>query len=249
MGVDMSDYDNDGWPDAFINALANQRYALFRNTKGIFEYISGPSGVGSISKLHSGWGTRFVDVDNDGWKDLFVAQGHVMDNIELTQPATRYREPLLLMKNMRGRFQDISAQGGQPFRKPVAARGAAFGDLNNDGSIDVVVQCNDEAAMVLRNHPTGSRSWLLLNLVGTQSNRDGIGASVRIVGESGAEQHGFVSTASSYLSASDKRLHFGLGADRTIRLLEILWPSGVIQKLNDVETNQILTVREPQPGR
>ena len=245
MGVDFSDYDNDGWPDAFVNALANQRYALFRHNKSGFDYVSGPSGVGSISQLHSGWGTRFADFDNDGWKDLFVAQGHVMDNIEMTQPSTRYREALLLMKNARGVFRDVSTDSGEPFRRPLAARGAAFGDLNNDGRIDIVVQCNDEPALVLRNELKDKRSWLILNTVGTSSNRDGIGARVRLVAESGAEQYGFVSTASSYLSASDKRLHFGLGGEKSVRLIEIHWPSGTVQKLENVKANQILTVREP----
>jgi hypothetical protein len=247
MGVDFADYDNDGWPDAFVNALANQRYALFRHNKSGFDYVSGPTGVGSISQLHSGWGARFADFDNDGWKDLFVAQGHVMDNIELTQPSTRYREPLLLMKNMRGTFQDVSRGSGEPFRRQLAARGAAFGDLNNDGRIDVVVQCNDEPALVLRNELKSKRSWLIVNTVGSSSNRDGIGAQVRLVSESGAEQHGFVSTASSYLSASDKRLHFGLGDDKSVRVIEIHWPSGTLQKLENIKANQVLTVREPFP--
>jgi enediyne biosynthesis protein E4 len=245
MGVDMADYDNDGWPDVFVNALANQRYALFRNQKANFDYVSGPTGVGSISKLHSGWGTRFADLDNDGWKDLFVAQGHVMDNIELTQPSVRYREPLLLMKNAQGKFQDVSAQSGEPFSKPLAARGAAFGDLNNDGALDIVIHCNDEPALLLRNHVADSQSWLILNTTGTKSNRDGIGAAVRIVSQSGREQYGFVSTASSYLSASDKRLHFGLGSDKKVKLVEIHWPSGVVQKLEGLDANQIVTAREP----
>jgi hypothetical protein len=153
------------------------------------------------------------------------------------------------MRNERGRFEDVSALSGEPFRKPLAARGAAFGDLNNDGRIDVVVQCNDEAALVLRNDLKGTQSWLIVNTVGTASNRDGIGARVRVVGSSGVEQHGFVSTASSYVSASDKRLHFGLGADRSVKLLEILWPGGTLQKIGNIDSNQILTVREPEESR
>ena len=115
MGVDAGDYDRDGWPDSFVNALANQKYALFHNSKGFFEYASGPSGIGSISQMHSGWGAKFVDYDNDGWLDLFVAQGHVMDNIELTQPALRYKEPPQLIRNFRGKFIDVSAQSGDVF--------------------------------------------------------------------------------------------------------------------------------------
>ena len=117
MGVDFADYDNDGWPDVFINALANQRYALFQNRKGeSFDYVSGPTGVARITAAHSGWGAKFFDYDNDGWKDLFVAQGHVMDNIELTQPGFRYREPLLLMGNRQGKFEDVSRQSGAIFQ-------------------------------------------------------------------------------------------------------------------------------------
>lgn len=246
MGVDFADYDNDGWPDVFINALANQRYALFQNQKGRgFEYVSGRTGISRITANHSGWGAKFVDYDNDGWKDLFVVQGHVMDNIELTQPSSRYREPLLLMQNRKGTFVDISRSSGDGLQTPLAARGAAFGDLNNDGSIDVAINCNDGPAVVLMNRGGNGNHWLLLNPMGTRSNRDGIGARVRLVSKSGLEQHGFVSTAGSYASASDKRVHFGLGRDDTARLVEITWPSGSVQRLENVHADQVLTVKEP----
>jgi hypothetical protein len=247
MGVDFADYDNDGWPDVFVNALANQRYALFRNNKGSFEYVSGPSGVGGITKLHSGWGAKFVDVDNDGWRDLFVAQGHVMDNIELTQPSVRYLETLLLMRNRQGKFEDVSEASGPPFKTALAARGAAFGDLNNDGSMDIVISCNAQPALVLRNQAGKKHAWLTIETVGTRSNRDGIGAAIRVVSDSGTEQHAFVSTASSYLSASDKRVHFGLGSAKLVSLVEVRWPSGAAQQIKDVTLNRILTVREPEP--
>ena len=246
MGADFGDYDNDGWPDIFVNALAEQRYALFRNDGGWFEYASGPTEVARITSLHSGWGTKFVDFDNDGWKDLMVGQGHVMDNIELTQPFPRYLEPLLLMRNLGGRFEDVSQQAGPAFQVPLAARGAAFGDLNNDGRPDIVVSILDGPAMVLRNASPQENHWLLVNTVGRRSNRDGIGAALRLVSGSGREQRAFVSTAGSYLSCNDKRAHFGLGRERTIRLLEITWPSGVVQRLEGVQPNQILTVREPE---
>ncbi|HYZ87005.1 MAG TPA: CRTAC1 family protein [Bryobacteraceae bacterium] len=245
MGVDFADYDRDGWPDVFINALANQRYALFRNQKGTFNYVSGSSGVGSITATHSGWGAGFLDFDLDGWKDLFVAQGHVMDNIELTQPSVRYREPLLLMRNTSGRFTDTSVALGDIAGKSLSARGAAFGDLNNDGAIDIVVNCLGEPARVLMGKRNSDRAWLMVNTLGTSSNRDGIGSSVRIVHASGAEQHGFVGTASSYLSANDKRLHFGLGSEKEVKLVEIRWPGGRVQKLDNVQVNQLLVVREP----
>jgi hypothetical protein len=243
MGIDCADYDNDGRPDIFINALANQRYALFRNGGDGFEYVSGKSRVGAITALHSGWGAKLVDLDNDGWKDLFVGQGHVMDNIEMTQPSIRYREPLLLARNERGVFRDISEASGAPFRVPLAARGVAFGDLNNDGFIDLAINCNDGPAVLLANG--GNRNhWILIDTVGTVSNRDGIGASIRIVGASGAQQFGYVSTAGSYLSASDKRVHFGLGSDSKVALIEVRWPSGIVQTLRDVAPDQVLTIHE-----
>jgi enediyne biosynthesis protein E4 len=245
MGVDFADYDNDGWPDAFINALALQKYALFRNGKGSFDYVTGPSGIGGISALHSGWGAKFIDYDNDGWKDLFVAQGHVMDNIEVTQPALRYLEAPVLARNTGGRFNDVSKEGGAPFAKPLAARGAAFGDLNNDGLLEAVINCRDGRAVVLRNLGAGPSNWLLVNTIGGPSNRDGIGAKLRLVTASGLEQHAIVSTGGSYLSSSDKRVHFGLGPSERAALLEVAWPSGTVQRLENIRANQILTVREP----
>jgi hypothetical protein len=244
MGIDFEDYDNDGWPDVFVNALSYQKYALFRNIHSAFEYVSGPSGVSRITLPYSGWGTKFIDYDNDGWKDVFVGQGHSMDTIELTQPSIRYMEPLLLMRNVQGKFEDVSARSGEAFRVPRAARGVAFGDLDNDGFIDIVVNSNNMPALVLRNQGANGNHWLLVNTIGNTSNRDGIGAKLRIVSESGLEQHALVSTAGSYLSASDKRVHFGLGQDKSVKLLEITWPSGRVQRLTSVAADQILTVRE-----
>ena len=246
MGVDIADYNNDGWPDVFIDTLTTQRYALFQNQKGrSFDYVSGVSGVGRATAIHSGWGAKFIDYDNDGWRDLLVVQGHVMDNIELTQPTAHYREPLLLMHNRQGKFEDVSKLFGPVFQVPYAARGAAFGDLNNDGSVDIAINCHDGAALVLMNQGGTGNHWLLLNTIGTRSNRGGIGAGLRLVSESGAEQHAFVSTSGSYASASDKRVHFGLGQDSRVRLLEITWPSGSVQRLENIKADQVLTVREP----
>ena len=244
MGVDFSDYDNDGWPDVFIDDLGTQKYALFRNVKGSFEYVTNPAGIGAITLHHSGWGAKFLDFDNDGWKDLFIGQGHVMDNIELTQPFLRAIEPPLLLRNVAGKFRNVSAVSGDIFTVPLAARGVAVGDLDNDGFLDIAINCNHGTAVILRNQGNANH-WLMVNTVGSSSNRDGAGTRLRIVGESGLEQHAMVSTAGSYLSASDKRVHFGLGADRTVRLLELTWPSGAVQSLEAVAADQILTVHEP----
>ncbi len=245
MGTDFDDYDNDGWPDVVVGALANEKYALFRNRKGEFEYVSGRSGLGRISSMHSGWGLKLIDYDNDGWKDLFVAQGHVMDNISLSSPSLKYLEPMLLLKNDAGVFEDVSALSGDVLGVPRASRGVAFGDLDNDGFPDVVVSCLNAPAVVLRNGGGNGNHWLLVNTVGTSSNRDGIGARIRVVSESGLEQFGFVTTAGSYQSANDKRVHFGLGQDKKVKLLEILWPSGIEQRLEGITADQILTVKEP----
>jgi hypothetical protein len=243
MGVDFADFDNDGWPDVFVNALAKQKYALFRNRSGAFEYISGRMGLAAASVGHSGWGAKFVDYDNDGLKDIFVAQGHVMDNIELTQPDVRYLEPPLLLRNVPPLFVDASKHSGPIFSLPLAARGAAFGYLHNNGSLDIALNCNEQPAVLLE-WSGNANHWLLVNTIGARGNRDGIGAQLHIVTPDGKQQYAVVSTAGSYLSASDKRVHFGLGANTIVKSLEIDWPSGVVQTLTNVKADQLLVVRE-----
>jgi hypothetical protein len=244
MGIAFDDYDNDGMPDLVITTLANQKYALFRNRHGAYDYVTGQSHLGDISLRHSGWGVAWFDYDNDGWKDLFVAQSHVMDNIEQTEPGLHYAEPPLLARNEGGRFADVSAVSGHPFREAMAARGAAIGDLNNDGFEDVAINCNDCKAKILVNSGNANH-WLTIDTIGTVSNLDGLGARVHVVSEGGAQQWAYVSRAGSYLSSNDKRVHFGLGAERKVRLLEILWPSGTMQRMMDVAADQAITVREP----
>ena len=167
MGADFGDYENSGWPSVFVNALANQKYKLFRNGKGKFDDVTDSLGLGASTISHSGWGAKWIDFDNDGRLDLFVAQGHVMDNIELTEPRLRYREPPLLLKNETTGFRNVSAHAGEVFSVPMAARGAAFGDLDNDGFIDVAINCNDGAALILHNLGNNQNHWLTLNLIGT----------------------------------------------------------------------------------
>ena len=245
MGADFGDYQNTGWPSVFVNALANQKYKLFRNDKGTFEDVTDSIGLGASTLSHSGWGAKWIDYDNDGWLDLFVAQGHVMDNIQLTEPTLRYLEPPLLLRNHQGRFSNVSPQSGSIFTTPIAARGAAFGDLDNDGRVDVAINCNDGPAIILHNRVGNGNHWLILNLIGTSSNRDAIGSKIRLVTESGQQQTRFVSAAGSYLAASEKRAHFGVGSSKKIRLIEITWPSGIVQRLESVSADQILQVKEP----
>ena len=246
MGVDFADYDNDGRPDIIVTDLSNEMYVLFRNEgDGNFSDVKTKSGIAQATLLHSGWGVRFVDVDNDGWRDLFVAQGHVMDTIEHTAPNLRYMQPPLLLHNQRGRFTPAGERAGKAFAQPRAGRGAAFGDIDNDGDLDVVVANCGQRAYVLKNDSGNRSRWLGLRLVGTRSNKDGIGARVNVTGSSGLRQMFEVYTASSYLSSSDKRIVAGLGQDDTAKLVEITWPSGATQRLENVKANQMIGITEP----
>ena len=254
MGVAFQDYNNDGWPDLFVTDLANQKYALYKNNgDSSFTYSTYTSGMGGETLLHSGWGSRFFDYDNDGWKDLIVAQGHDIDNIQLNYPQLHYKEPLLLLRNMGhpttdDTFEDVSPQSGAVFQQRWVGRGLAISDLDNDGREDVVVTTNDGPAYILRNETPTRNHWLTLNLVGHTSNRDGIGAVIKMTTSKGS-QWNTVSTAGSYLSSSDKRAHFGLGADTKAESIEINWPSGIHQMLKDVAADQILRVEEPAPAK
>src|SRR6266568_3739219 len=170
MGVDFADYDNDGWPDVIVTNLATQRYALYKNDRdGTFDYASASSGIGYISALHSGWSLRFIDYDNDGRKDLLIAQGHDLDTIEKISPQLHYREPMLLARNDGKEFVDISQSSGDIFHEAWVGRGMAIGDLDNDGRIDAVVSTNGGPAHILHNETSTSNHWLTLKLIGHKS--------------------------------------------------------------------------------
>jgi hypothetical protein len=244
MGVDFADYDNDGYPDLVVDNLANQKYALYHNNRdGSFTYASQPLGLSRASILHSGWGLRFFDYDNDGWKDLLIAQGHDLDTIEKTSPQLHYLEPALLLHNNGKSFDDVSSRSGAVFGERWVGRGLAIGDIDNDGRVDAVITTNGGSPHILHNETRSDNHWLILNLVGHKSNRDGIGALVSVTTSHGV-QYATVTTASSYLSSSDKRVHFGLGSDMVAKRIEIQWPSGIKQTLENVTAGQILAVEE-----
>jgi len=244
MGVDFADYDNDGRPDIVVTDLSNERYMLFRqNADHSFREVTNLSGLGAATLSFSGWSTRLFDYDNDGWKDLFVAQGHVMDTIEKTAPNLRYLQPPLLLRNDGARFVRVDA--GDVFQRSWAGRGAAFGDLDNDGDVDIVLSNVGQNAVVLRNDGGNRNNWIQITARGTTSNRDGIGSRVKVVSASGQSQYFTVSPSAGYLSASERRLTVGLGSDASAALVEIRWPSGAVARFENVKAGQTLTATEP----
>ena len=236
MGVVFQDYDNDGRADIMVTLLPREIYALYHNEgDGSFRYRSLETGLGALSSGTSGWSIGLEDFHNEGLKDLFVAQSHVLDNVESIDPSLHYKQLPLLAVNRNNRFERVETG----VTEPLAARGAAFGDLNNDGWQDVVMSCLGGHPQVLMNRG-GKEHWLTIMLRGTRSNRDGYGARVQVNG-----QTRFATGTVGYLSSSDKRLHFGLGSADKAKV-EIAWPSGVHQTLNDVRADQFLEVREPE---
>lgn len=236
MGVIFQDYDNDGRPDVIVTTLPRQTYGVFHNDgNGSFSDQGNQTGVRMLSGVTSGWGIGLEDFDNDGQKDLFVIQGHVLDNVEKIDPSVHYLEPTLLAMNDNGRFRAVDPGSD----RLLAGRGAAFGDLNNDGWIDVVTTALGQPPQLFINRG-GKYHWLTITLQGTRSNRDGLGARVQVNG-----QTRFATTAGSYASANDKRLHFGLG-DAKAAKIDVFWPSGIHQTLNDVAVDQFLEIREPE---
>jgi enediyne biosynthesis protein E4 len=236
MGVVFQDYDNDGRPDILITQLPHGTYVLFHNDgAGTFSERSVNSGLAGLSGAVSGWGDGLEDFDNDGWKDAFIVQGHVIDNVQIFDESLRYLEPPLLAMSHNGKFE--KADSGDNI--PVAGRGAAFGDINNDGWQDVVTTALNARPHVLINRG-GKQHWLTITLRGTQSNRDGFGTRVQVNG-----QVRFATASGSYLSSNDKRLHFGLGTVEKAQI-EVVWPSGLRQIIKDARVDQFLQIVEPK---
>jgi len=244
MGVDAADYDRSGRPSLIISNFSNQMVSLYHNEgNGLFVDEAPQSEVGRATLVTLGFGCFFFDYDNDGWPDIFVADGHIENEIERVQKRVSYAEPPHLFRNLGGgKFQEVTGQMGAAFSSPKVARGAAYADIDNDGALDLLATTNGGRAYLFHNEGVTNHS-LRIKLVGTKSNRDGIGTIVRVT--SGADkQWKMLKSGSSYLSQSELVLTFGLGASTKVDAVEIQWPSGQTDKLSNIAAGQTITVTE-----
>ena len=247
MGADFRDVDNDGRPDIWHTALEYETFPLFIAMPGGFVDSTRTSGLARLTRPMSGWSNFIADLDNDGWKDLFVARANVLDNVERIN-SRPYPEPNSVFRNTGRapvRFEDVSRLAGEDFQKPAAHRGAAFGDLDNDGRLDAVVTVLNGQVRLFHNVTRNGNHWLMLRLEGRKSNRMGLGATVRVETAGGKVLYNHATTSTGYAASSDPRIHFGLGADAAARRVEIRWPSGVRQVLENVAADRIVKVAEP----
>ncbi len=241
MGSDANDYNNDGQPDIVYNDLAGQIFGLFKNDKGrYFDDVTSQSGIEKLSRPYAGWSVGFIDYDNDGFKDIYSANGDV-DNIG---PNAKQHDSMF--RNLDGEhFTETTAEMGLDFLFVGYQRGAAFGDLNNDGYPDIVVTSLGQTPRILMNRALSGNHWLLFDLRGTASNRDAIGAQIKVTTPSGRSLYNHVATSVGFMSSSDRRVPFGLGKEASATSIEIRWPSGIVQKLGPTPANQIVKVVEP----
>jgi hypothetical protein len=244
MGVGIADYDGDGWLDIVRTNFSDQITTLYRNLgDGTFYDAALQASLG-VNTKYLGFGVGFFDFDNDGWEDIFIANGHVYPQIQDQKLHVTYAQRKILYRNLRdGRFEDIAAKAGVALLEPQVSRGCAFGDFDNDGDLDVLVNNLDAAPSLLRNDGGNKNNWILIKCIGTRSNRSAIGARVTVVA-GGRSQIDEVMSGSSYYSQNDLRLHFGLGQAKRVERLEIRWPSGKVESLSDIAVNQIVRVRE-----
>lgn len=243
MGLDFRDFNNDGYPDIAFVALNDQTFPLFLNKAGKgFEEVTGPTGMGRLSRSMSGFGAGFFDFDNDGWKDLFVSRGHV-ESIGTPTYAIDQHNSVFRNPGPKGKWEALSAEAGFEAGPPARHRGCAFGDLDGDGRVDIVVTALGRKAEIWMNRSKNSGHWLDVALQGTKSNRDGIGARIRVVTSAGS-QYNHMTSSVGYASSSYGPVHFGLGADSMAKLVEIHWPSGIVQTLRDVAGDRVLGVKE-----
>jgi hypothetical protein len=245
MGAEFRDLNNEGLPDIFHTAMFGNTFPLYKNTGTQFDDVTDVSGITAFSRRMTAWGTGAFDFDNDGWKDLFVAGGAILDN----ELEVLHRPALLpdgvLRNNGNFTFTDVSATAGTGILSPRLHRGAAFGSFNNGGKIDIVVTAINDKPQLLMNRTVNGNHWIILKLVGTKDNRDGLGTRVKITTADGV-QYNHATTAVGYSSSSDKRVHFGLGKTAVIDKIEFSWPTGVKQILTHVKADQVLTVVEKQ---
>ncbi len=246
MGSDFRDVNNDGKPDIWHTAVEHETFPLYIDRgEGDFVDMTAASGLQPTTNM-SGWGNGIFDLDNDGLKDLFVARSNVMDNIAELVPR-HYPEPNSIFQNLgNGKFAEISRTAGPDFQQEAPHRGVAFGDIDNDGRLDMVVTVLGGPAKVFHNISAGNRHWILLKLAGRNSNRMAIGAQVRVTTEDGRSQWNEVTTAVGYASSSDSRVHFGLGENRRVKEIDIRWPGGIRQQLHDVAADRVIHIDEPE---
>ncbi len=242
MGANLGDFDNDGYLDIVITNFQDQTNSLYHNAQsGFFTEMSFATGIGERSLPYLAWGVDFIDFNNDGWLDLFVANGHLDDNIAEIDPIGRYAQPNQLFLNDRGiRF---SENPDAAIAQQKVSRGAAFGDMDNDGDIDIVVSNLKDTPTILRNDGDNTSQWLAVKLIGTHCNRDAIGARVTVISED-LTQMREVKSGSGYLSQNELRLHFGLGTATSVDMLTVRWLCGKVQTLQNIKTNQVLVISE-----